>query len=279
MSSILTNTSAMQALQTLQSINTNLTKTQNQISTGLKIQSAQDNASYFSISQSMKGDSAMYKQINDSLTMTGNALATAALGASSVNNLAQSFASQVAFAQGQGVDLAKVKDTLKSYVTQIKTAIQQATFNGVSLVNASATQNVVTGISRATGAFSVTTMSFNSVNLSAIGSALSSVAGTFTATGMTSSALSLALSNANTQLTAAITASTSIGVAQTQITAQQDFLGKLTNQIDTGVGAMVDANMQQEAAKLQSLQVQQQLATQSLSIANNAPQSILSLFR
>lgn len=279
MSSILTNTSAMQALQTLQTINTNLNKTQNQISTGLKIQSAQDNASYFSISQSMKGDSGMYKQINDSLTMTGNALATAALGTSSVNNLAQSFASQVAFAQGQGVDLAKVKATLQSYVSQIKTTIQQSTFNSVSLVNKSATLTVVTGIKRASGGtFGVTTMNFNSVDLSAIGVALSAVAGTFTA-GMGSTALQTALTDANKQLTAAITASTSIGVAQTQVTAQQDFLGKLTDQIDTGVGAMVDANMQQEAAKLQSLQVQQQLATQSLSIANNAPQSILSLFR
>ncbi len=60
---------------------------------------------------------------------------------------------------------------------------------------------------------------------------------------------------------------------------QKEFLNALTDRIDTGVGSMIDADMESEAARLQALQVQQQLATQSLSIANQAPQNILSLFR
>lgn len=268
----------MTALQTLQQINTNLTSTQSQISTGLKIQSAKDNASYFAISQSMKGDSGMYKQINEGLTMTANSLSTAALGASSVNDLAQQFSEQVAFAQGSGVDLSKVKATLQSFVDQIGTAISQSTFNGNDLVNSTSAVTVVTGISRANATFTTTSMTFNKVDLSTIQTALQTVVNTFTTT-MTASALSTALSDSQTQLTASINAATSLGVAQTAVTAQQTFLGKLTDQIDTGVGSMVDANMEQEAAKLQAYQVQQQLATQSLSIANQAPQTILSLFR
>ncbi|TMV72716.1 flagellar protein [Thioclava sp. BHET1] len=278
MSSILTNTSAMTALQTLQSVNDQLNTTQSQISTGLKIQSAQDNASYFAISQSMKGDSGMYSQINDALTMTKNAVATAALGASSVNDLAEQFAEQVSFAQGQGVDLTKVKDTLTSLVSQMKTTISQSTFNGVSLVSGSANNTVVTGISRNGGSFATTSLTFASVDLSSIASTLSGVAAAISA-GASSTALQGALSSAQSQLTLAINAATSLGVTQTAIQTQQDFLGKLTDQIDTGVGNMVDADMETEAAKLQSLQVQQQLATQSLSIANQAPQTILSLFR
>ena len=77
----------------------------------------------------------------------------------------------------------------------------------------------------------------------------------------------------------AIEASTTLGVGQKSIENQQEFLTKLTDNLDTGVGAMVDANMEEEAARLQALQVQQQLASQSLSIANQAPQNILSLFR
>jgi flagellin len=297
MSSILTNTSAMAALQTLQMINTNLNKTQNQISSGLKIQTAQDNASYFAISQSMKGDSGMYKQINESLTMTANAVSTAALGASTVNNLAQQFADQVAFAQGSGVDRTKVQATLTSLVNQMKTTISQATFNGVSMVNGASAVTVVTGISRdSSGTFAVTQMTFNKQDLSQIATVLNQIdissggvtavtgvaaGGTvqFSTLGSAASALQVSLNTAQSQLTAAITAATNLGVAQTSLKTQQDFLGKLTDRIDTGVGAMVDANMEQEAAKLQSYQVQQQLATQSLSIANRAPQNILSLFR
>ena len=277
MSSILTNNSAMTALQTLQQINSNLNTTQDQISTGLKIQSAKDNASYFAISQSMKGDSGMYKQINESLTMTKNSVSTASLGAQTVNDLAQQFAEQVSFAQGTSVDHVKIQATLDSLVAQMNTTIAQATFNGNNLVASSSAVTVVTGITREGGTFGTTTMTFNMVNLKAIASTLSSIK--IGSAGVTASTLATALDTAQTQLTAAINSATTLGVAQTSLDTQQTFLGKLTDQLDTGVGDMIDANMEQEAAKLQSYQVQQQLATQSLSIANRAPQNILSLFR
>ena len=56
-------------------------------------------------------------------------------------------------------------------------------------------------------------------------------------------------------------------------------MGKLTDSLTSGIGSLVDANMEEASARLQALQVQQQLATQSLSIANQAPQALLSLFR
>ena len=87
------------------------------------------------------------------------------------------------------------------------------------------------------------------------------------------------LQTAESALDAAIAAPTALGIAERSIETQKDFLGALTDRLDAGVGSMVDADMEQEAARLQSLQVQQQLATQSLAIANQAPQSILSLFR
>ncbi|CTQ49109.1 Flagellin [Jannaschia donghaensis] len=77
----------------------------------------------------------------------------------------------------------------------------------------------------------------------------------------------------------AIDAAASFGSAQGRIETQSEFIGKLTDSLTSGIGAMVDANMEETSARLQALQVQQQLATQSLSIANQAPQSILSLFR
>jgi len=76
-----------------------------------------------------------------------------------------------------------------------------------------------------------------------------------------------------------ISAATTMGVTEKTLEGQQEFLSALTDTIDSGVSSMVDADMEEEAARLQAYQVQQQLATQSLSIANQAPQNILSLFR
>lgn len=76
-----------------------------------------------------------------------------------------------------------------------------------------------------------------------------------------------------------INAASSLGSAQNRIDSQNTFVGKLSDLMKSGIGSMVDANMEETSARLQALQVQQQLATQSLSIANQAPQQLLSLFR
>lgn len=285
MSSILTNHSAMNALQTLNMVNKGLNQTQDRVSTGLQISSGKDNAAYFAISETMKGDSGMLKSINEGLTSTKNSVSTARLGAETVKDLAKDFSERVAFSQGQGIDLGEVQAELDSLVSQIGSAISQATFNGDDLVSgAAATQTAVTGVSRdAAGDLSVDTISFQSVDLGAIQTALGNIDLENLDTGGTDTAvpdtLAEALTMAEDQLSAAIAAATSLGVTEKTIEGQQEFLGALTDTLDTGVSAMVDADMEEEAARLQAYQVQQQLATQSLSIANQAPQNIMSLFR
>lgn len=276
MSSILTNSSAMVALSTLSMVNKGLNDTQTRVSTGLQISSGKDNAAYFAISETMKGDSNMFKAINEGLTSTKNSVATARLGAETVKDLASDFSERVAFAQGSGIDLAEVQAELDSLVDQIGAAIDQATFNGEDLVSgAAATQTVVTGVTRS-GGFAATTITFSSVDLGAIQTALAAIDLT---TSTTTTLLQADLSTAETQLGAAISAATALGVTEKTIEGQQNFLEALTDTLDSGVSGMVDANMEEEAARLQAYQVQQQLATQSLSIANQAPQNILSLFR
>lgn len=284
MTSILTNNSAMVALQTLTMVNKNLTETQGRVSSGLAISSGKDNAAYFAISETMKGDSGMYESINEGLTSTKNSVATARLGAETVSGLAEQFAERVAFAQGSGVNLGDVQSELDSIVSQIGTAISQSTFNGADLVSgAAATQTIVSGVTRAGGTFAATTMTFDSVDLGAIQTALGAIDLENLDTGSTSAtvpdSLTEALTMAEAQLSAAIGAATSLGVAENSIESQQEFLGSLTNTIDQGVSSMVDAKMEEEAARLQALQTQQQLATQALSMANSTPQAVLSLFR
>lgn len=316
MSSINTNTSAMNALTTLRSVNQNLATTQERISTGQKVNSAKDNAAYFSISETMKSDSAMYGAIDEGLTLTKNSLATATLGATSFKEVAEKFVERVSFAQSAVGGFEKVGQELNELVKQMETAILQSTFNGDDMVNAkevadakapagtpltesaiddatgvltaasatasTTTRDVVTGVSRASGSFTATTMELKQVDMTAMLKDFMGIAKDFaTNAGKTTGAAFLAgaLVSAEGVLSAATDAVTTLGLGEKSIENQQEFLKKVTDTFDTGVGAMVDADMEAEAARLQALQVQQQLATQSLSIANQGPQNLLSLFQ
>lgn len=291
MSSILTNNSAMTALATLKEVNRGLNETQSRVSTGLQVSSGKDNAAYFAISETMKGDSGMFKAINEGMTATKNSVATARLGAETVSDLAQEMVERIAFAQSNGINKADVQNELDALVTNMQSAIDQATFNGDDLVGeASSTVTVVTGISRAGGSFSTTSITFDTVDLQGIHDALAAIdlnavdvaddpLTTGTDETFTAPTMEENLAAAEAQLSAAITASTSLGITENTLDGQMQFLDSLTDTLDSGVSSMVDADMEEEAARLQAYQVQQQLATQSLSIANQAPQNILSLFR
>jgi flagellin len=278
MSSILTNTSAMNALSTLRGVNDRLGETQNRISTGLKVNSAKDNASYFSISTTMDSESGMNKAINSGLTLAKNSVSTGRLGAETMVDLAQQFVDRLAFAQTEGVDQDAIQKELSSLAAQMKTSIAQSSFNGENLLTAagSGPKEIVSGVSRSGGSLSTTVIKYDATNLEAVQASFEA----FSIDNTTSSAdLQTALQTAEGFLSTVTGAATDLGIAEKSIETQQNFLSELTNRLDSGVGSMIDSDMEEEAARLQSLQVQQQLATQSLSIANQAPQNILSLFK
>ncbi|MFV8559028.1 flagellin [Sulfitobacter sp. SBS6] len=294
MSSILTNSSAMNALATLKDVNRGLNDTQSRVSTGLKVASGKDNAAYFAVSETMKGDSGMFKAINEGMTATKNSVATARLGAETVTDIAQQMVERIAFAQSDGVNKQDVQNELDALAKNMLSAIEQATFNGDNLVDGSNFDrtdpanpvansiSVVNGVTRQSdGTFGTTSFSFEAVDLKAIQSALDAIDVTTPedADPATADSMSDRLALAEAQLSAAITASTSLGITENALEGQMEFIDSLTDTLDSGVSSMVDADMEEEAARLQAYQVQQQLATQSLSIANQAPQNILSLFR
>jgi len=308
LTSLITNTGAMNALNSLRSVNKGLETTQNRISTGLKVNSAKDNAAYYQISETMKGDSSAYASINEGLTLTKNSVATARLGAENFQELASQFEERVAFAQGAKGGYGEIEKELTELVKQMTATVEQSTFNGDDMVNADViaagvpagtivaatgvvtpttnaveTRNIVTGVSRGSGSFDVTTMEIETVDLAGLLSDFSAMATGFEANAKSATDgetfLQGVLVSAETALASATDAATSLGLAEASIEGQQEFLTKLADNIDSGVGSMIDADMEKEAAKLQALQVQQQLATQALSIANSAPQSVLSLFQ
>ncbi|ANT63184.1 flagellar protein (plasmid) [Salipiger sp. CCB-MM3] len=310
MSSINTNTSAMNALSTLRSINKDLESTQSRISTGLKVESGKDNAAYFSISETMEGDSSAYSSINEGLTLTKNSIATARLGAETIQDLAQDFLDKISFAQGAEGGQTEIENDLNELVKQMETTLSQSTFNGDDMLAAGdyatnisgasatagvlalgtnansaagATRDVVTGISRAGGSFGTTSIEVSEHDLAVLVDGFKTLATGFATAANNASTgatfLANALSSAESVLGLTTDIATKLGQSEQSIENQQEFLTAVVDNIDSGIGAMIDADMEEEAARLQALQVQQQLATQSLSIANSSPQNILSLFQ
>jgi len=270
MTSIITNNSAMNALSTLRNINNNLGTTQDRISSGLKVASGKDNAAYFTLSQTMKSDSSLNKSVNESMTLAKNSIATARLGVEAVVELAKQYIDRQAF----GVNLTTtaeqdaVSEELTSLVEQMDNILLQSNFNGEDLVTTAGTKTITTGIYNTGG---VSTASF--LELTSIAVDVDGV-----------DALDADLTDAGVELSknaldVMIQYATTLGITEKAIENQQSFLNTLTDRLDSGVGGMIDADMESEAARLQALQVQQQLATQALSIANQNPQNILSLFR
>uniref|UniRef100_UPI003A972AD6 flagellin n=1 Tax=Salipiger sp. TaxID=2078585 RepID=UPI003A972AD6 len=260
------------------------------------------------ISETMKGDSSVYASINEGLTLTKNSVATARLGAETINELGQQFLDKVAFAQGATGGQAEIENDLNELVKQMTTTLEQSTFNGDDMLAAGAAagtpaavaaatgvltsagdsggaaptdRNVVTGISRA-GTYKTTSITVGTHDMQKQVANFAAIATGFAANAeaATGEAFLAGVLASTEGVAGGVTdIATKLGQSEKSLENQQQFLSSVVDNIDAGVGSMIDANMEEEAARLQALQVQQQLATQSLSIANQAPQNILSLFR
>ncbi|MGD9917178.1 MAG: flagellin [Paenirhodobacter sp.] len=406
MSSILTNTSAMVALQTLKGINSSLSKTQSEISTGKSVASAKDNAAVWAISKVMESDVSGFSAISDSLALGESTVAVARQASETVTDLLTQMKEKIVAAQEDNVDKTKLQTDVDALREQIKSVIGAAQFNGLNLVDgsSSSTVDVLSSLNRASdGSVTASHISVSSQNLSvggytgvdaftgtdgvstdtadafsftldatggtddqgtvvivdtslAAGDKInmkigdlsisytvtqedvdstttadvvavglknaieasganvtvdydSGTAGTLAITNDGSESLTitgqyenagsgglgllktlnvddsnggdsaLALANIETLIQTATNAAAAFGSAETRISTQSDFISNLSDSLQTGIGSLVDADMEEASARLQALQTQQQLGIQSLSIANQQPQNILSLFK
>ena len=405
MSSILTNSGAMVALQTLKGVNAGLQKAQSEIATGKRISSASDNAATWAISKVMEADVAGFKTISDSLALGASTVAVARQATETVTGLLTTMKEKIVAAQEPNVDRAKLQDDIDALKDQISAVVSAAQFNGLNLVNGTETSvNVLASLDRDTNGavtsssitvtaqdFSIGDYTANDIFAAGGGSAVVSgdgdtfvmsldqgggsdeitfqdgttnwavgdrvslgvagktvtytvsasdvdsgnntipdliavglkskidalgieglvvdydsaspgvlsftndgdidvsVTGQFKNAGSGGFALMstidvtsdhvLSLANIETMLDDAINAAAAFGSVQNRISIQSDFVGQLTNSMKAGIGSLIDADMEETSARLQALQVQQQLGIQALSIANQAPQSILALFR
>lgn len=423
MSSILTNNGAMVALQTLKSINSRLTDTQNEISTGKSVANARDNAAVWAISKVMESDVKGFQGISDSLNLGESTVAVARNGAETVTDLLTDMKSKIVAAQEQNVDRDKIQTDIEALRNQINAVVGAAQFNGLSLLSnketdaGSGSVKVLASLDRSSTGVAASDIAIKKMDL---GTEASSVVGgtvanltaaetlnaTQTATlavttpsaagevysigitgtdadgsnftaadyttgttaadaqkimyiardgdtagdiakglaqafaiyaadeGLDTDVLNITASGSNLSIASTVTDGTdslavrvdtlttptsvtlgggleklndidvtsdagadsalvsiefmiqnaidsaaSFGSAQGRIETQANFISSLTDSLKSGIGTLVDANMEEASARLQALQVQQQLGVQALSIANQAPQSLLSLFR
>jgi flagellin len=273
--SVHTNNSAAIALQNLTRTNERLGDVQGRISTGLKVQGAKDNAAIWAIAQGQRADVGALSAVKQSLDRA-TSLADVALSAGeSVSDLLNQLKEKVVAAKDGSLKTQSrqlLDNDFRALLKAIASQVSNATFDGGNLLNGSLT-NGIRFLANA-DASSFVTLSSKDLSLGGSIVELSLSDSLLTLTGATQALTRLDASI--TQLNAALG---SIGAQAKQIEAHNSFVTKLVDTLESGIGNLVDADLAKESARLQALQVQQQLGAQSLSIANQAPQIILSLFR
>ena len=272
--SVHTNDAALIALQNLNNTSTQLQDVQNRISTGLAINSAKDNASVWAIAQGQRADIGSLGAVQSGLNRATSIADVAATAGSTISDILTQMKANVVAAMDPSISTASraaYDSAFKAELRQIQSVISNASFDGANLLDGSVSQIKFIANANANGFITL-----SSQNLS-LGGSIISVPATASLTTVTFASTVL------TELTSSISntnqALGNLGSQQKEITNHSTFVQQLTDQLTTGVGNLVDADLAKESAKLQSLQTKQQLGIQALSIANQSTSSILSLFR
>jgi len=271
--SVNTNAGAMIALQNLNKTNSDLEMVQNRINTGLEVSSAKDNGGIYAIAQRMRSQVAGYGAVSNSLDLAISVTDVGLAAGEAISDLLVEMKEKALAAADASLDSASrtaLNEDFKALRDQITTITSNAEFNGTNLINGS-----VTSISALANADGSNTITVSDANLT-LGGGIVTVAATasFASAGDASTmvtTIETSLDNLNASLAKLGTASKSLEVHKT-------FTSKLSDSLEKGIGNLVDADLAKESARLQSLQVKQQLGVQALSIANQAPQTILSFF-
>ena len=302
--SILTNTSAMTALQTLNATNKNLDATQQRISTGMRVAGAEDNAAYWSIATTMRSDNGALSAVQDALGLGAATVDTMYTAMNSTVDVMKEIKNKLVAAKEPGLDRAKIQSDISQLQNQLKSVANSAVFNSenwlVSDTTTTPTKSIVSSFSRdSSGAVQIETIDITLSDIQLFDST-GGGAGIFdTALTMGTnvggadlsdfdisavadddlSGLDSLIDDVETAMGKITDAATTLGSIKTRVDLQNDFISALTDAIDRGIGQLVDADMNEESTRLKALQVQQQLGIQALSIANSGSQSILSLFQ
>ncbi|MBX3484176.1 flagellin [Phenylobacterium sp.] len=268
--SINTNVAAMQAIATFNAINAEMDVVQMRITTGKKVNSAKDNPAIWAIAQNQRGELGALDAVKSSISRGQSVVSVAMSAAEQIADLLNDMKALAVSAQDYAVtDPARIaiNDNYQSLKRQIDLAVRNADFNGTNLLaggqvralaNTSATQTVDVGGEDL------------SVGGAILGGMPADLLGGLGPTGVAD--LTAAISGANAALSR-------LGTGSKGLDRHLTFIGKLQDTIEAGIGNLVDADLAKESARLQALQVRQQLAIVAMRIANQQPSLLLQLFQ
>jgi flagellin len=282
--SVQTNVGAFAALQSLNATNRELLTTQNRINTGLRVANAKDNGAVYNIAQQQRADKMAYDAVKSGLDRAKSMADVALAAGEALSDVFTQMREKAVAASDSSISATSRTAYNNEFIQlrdQVASIINNASFDGANLLNGTA--GPFTFLANTSGTQTVTLPALD----------LRLVADYATAGPYPGTAMALDL---NDDLTTAVGAAqvrdrvaaslnfvnselARLGASAKRIENHNEFVTKLQDAITAGIGNMVDADLARESASLQALQVKQQLGTQALSIANQAPQSILSLFR
>ena len=273
MVSVNTNVSASIALQNLNSTNRDLATVQNRLNTGLKVADARDNGAVFAIAQGLRADVGAFNAISDSFDRASSALDVAVSAGSAVSDLLVELRTLALSANDASLDSASRTSLNEDFVSlrdQITSIVTNADFNGVNLIDGTtANIQILTDVNASSQ------ITVSGENLSLGGSIITLAA---SADISTQAEASTAIATLDTNIASVNNALARLGTDSRRLELQNTFVTQLVDTLEAGIGNLVDADLAEESARLQSLQVKQQLGAQALSIANQSPQIVLSLF-
>lgn len=277
--SINTNPGSFVALRTLNSVNRNLDTTQNRVSTGLKVGGALDDASNFAIAQGIRGELKALGAVTQGLNNAKGIGKVAIAGTTGLSNLLSDVRSKLTELSNEGITSSQRSILVSDFnelLSQAGNFLDNAVFNGVNLLDTAALSTNVNTLSNLNGG----TLTLTAQDLRTTVGALQGIAtiDADTAAAATNAQTVLTTEFANLE-SAVNTALGSLGAEVRALELQTQFLEQISDATEEGLGNIVDADLARESARLTSLQVQQQLSTQTLGIANQRPQSLLGLFR
>ena len=274
LNSVNTNVGAMVALQNLQKTNSELATTQNRINTGKKVNSAKDNGAIWAIAQNQRAEMGALNAVKDSLQRGQSAVDVALAAGESVSDLLVQMKELALAATDETLSSASrdaLNEDFEALRDQIATVIENAEFNGVNLLDDSAS-NGYGALANVSG----DTISVDSEDMSLSGSIV-----TLGASDSIDSAsdAATALSAVNASIANVSASLARLGTGAKKLDTHLTFVGKLQDTLDAGIGNLVDADLAKESARLTALQTKQQLGIQALSIANSSTSMLLGLFR
>lgn len=267
--SVNTNVGAMVALQNLSKTQNKLAETQMRITTGFRVNGPKDDASTYAIAQRMRGDIAGMNAVKTALATGDSTVNTAISGGKAIADLLTEMKAKVVQANQAGLDAQSrtaLHNDFNALRSQLTTIVSTAEFNEKNLIKQSATRlKVLSTVDGSTITVSAQKMDSTTLAIN-------------TSTLLNSSGASSALTAIDSAITKVADKLAALGSSAKQIEVQSDFTGTLVDILKQGVGNLVDADLAEESASLQALQIKQQLGVNSLAIANSGPQTILSLF-